>query len=67
MQPLTQRGIACADNVGSSPLRDSDAIQCTYAAPSISAWVAVAEAVALPKLREYYSSLTLSHTCYNPH
>ncbi|KAI0780151.1 OPT oligopeptide transporter [Fomes fomentarius] len=27
-----------------------DAIQCTYAAPSISAWVAVAEAVALPKL-----------------
>ncbi|KAI0745132.1 OPT oligopeptide transporter [Earliella scabrosa] len=29
---------------------DPNALQCTYAAPSISAWVAVAEAVALPSL-----------------
>ena len=33
--------------------RQSDAIECTYAAPSIAAWVAVAQAVALPNLRKY--------------
>ena len=44
-----------------SDRRLSNALECTYAAPSIAAWVAVAEAVALPELRMFSLYRSLHH------